>query len=162
MIDSIFKRTKGAHMPNSTSARDAIKAEIAHFTEGLVYYQQQIDKLQKALAVLGDTGANKKAAPTKTAITTKPARGKAKTKGRATAAPGKIPSTGGDFWISLISDRPQSGSDVLSAAIAKLGLQSSRETKATLSARMTNALTHLVKSKQIQDSGVRRERRFFR
>ncbi|MFD2274608.1 hypothetical protein ACFS07_35505 [Undibacterium arcticum] len=59
----------------------------------------------------------------------------------------KIPSTGGDFWIKLITDQPQSAPDILKAAIAQLGLTSTKDLKSKLSARMTNALGHLIKSK---------------
>jgi hypothetical protein len=37
-----------------------------------------------------------------------------------------------------------------------------KEVKAKLSTRLTNALTQLVSSKLIRDSGARRERRFFK
>ncbi|MFC6523034.1 hypothetical protein ACFQAT_28105 [Undibacterium arcticum] len=62
----------------------------------------------------------------------------------------------------MITDQPQSAPDILKAAIAQLGLTSTKDLKSKLSARMTNALGHLIKSKQIQDSGERRDRRFFK
>ncbi|MFC6523033.1 hypothetical protein ACFQAT_28100 [Undibacterium arcticum] len=48
-------------MSKTLSARDAIKAEIEHFTKGRDHYQVQLDKLVKALAALdGIDGASPK------------------------------------------------------------------------------------------------------
>lgn len=148
-------------MSNLISARDAIKAEIAHVTQGRDHYQMQLEMLEKALAALDGVRAAspEKAAPAKRAAKTKTTPRRQGTKPAGSIA---IPSTGGDFWINLITDQPQSAPDILKAAIAQLGMTPSKVLNAKLSARMTNALTHLIKSQQIKDSGERRERRFFK
>jgi len=145
-------------MSNLRSAREAIKAEISHIKQGRDYYQMQLDKLETALAALEFVDVDKKQ-PVKSPNVVK-AKGK-KTIATASGST-KIPSTRGDFWINLITDQPQSAPDILTAAIAKLGLPATKEVKAKLSARLTNALTQLVSSKLIRDSGARRERRFFK
>jgi hypothetical protein len=146
---------------NLISARDAIKAEIAHVTQGRDHYQMQLEMLEKALAALDGVRAasSEKLAPSKAPAKTKAAVRRKGTKGAGATA---IPSTGGDFWINLITDQPQSAPDILKAAIARLGMTPGKDLNAKLSARMTNALTHLIKSQQIKDSGERRERRFFK
>ncbi|MFD2271518.1 hypothetical protein ACFS07_11050 [Undibacterium arcticum] len=104
------------------------------------------------LQAQGKTAPNKRAAKTQTGQ---------RRQGVKAVGSRAIPSTGGDFWTKLITDQPQSAPDILKAAIAQLGMTPSQDLNAKLSARMTNALTQLVKSKQIKDSGARRERRFF-
>jgi hypothetical protein len=81
---------------------------------------------------------------------------------KSTSSAAKLPSTGGDFWIDLITDQPQSAADIMNAAFAKLAVASTKERKQKLGARMTAALTGLIEAKQIKDSGARRERRFFK
>ncbi|MFC3110493.1 hypothetical protein ACFQAT_08620 [Undibacterium arcticum] len=148
-------------MSNLLSARDAIKAEIAHVTKGRDHYQMQLEMLEKALAALEGVNA---ASPGKTAPNKRAAKTQTGQRRQGVKAVGSraIPSTGGDFWTKLITDQPQSAPDILKAAIAQLGMTPSQDLNAKLSARMTNALTQLVKSKQIKDSGARRERRFFK
>ena len=151
-------------MSNLISARDAIKAEIAHVTQGRDHYQMQLEMLEKALAALDGVRAasSEKLAPAEQAAKTKTAARRKGTKVSKGAGATAIPSTGGDFWINLITDQPQSAPDILKAAIARLGMTPGKDLNAKLSARMTNALTHLIKSQQIKDSGERRERRFFK
>jgi len=84
------------------------------------------------------------------------------TKGRASKGPNDLPFTGGDYWPDLITSEPQSGSDVLRAAIAGLGFEPSADQVKKLTQRMTFVLNSLVKAKKIQDSGSGRERRFFK
>jgi hypothetical protein len=153
-------------MSNIQSAKKSVQLELEHAKQGRDYYQSRIETLEKALAQLASVDA---AAATGTGVTresakTKPA-GKMATPARSaksTSSTAKLPSTGGDFWIGLITDQPQSAADIMNAAFAKLAVTPTKELKQKLGARMTAALTGLIEAKQIKDSGARRERRFFK
>ncbi|MFC3109771.1 hypothetical protein ACFQAT_18605 [Undibacterium arcticum] len=153
-------------MSNIQSAKKSVQLELDQAKQGRDYYQSRIDALEKALAQLTsvDTAAATGTRVTRESAEKKPL-GKKATPARLAKSKGssaKFPSTGGDFWIDLITDQPQSAADILNAAFTKLAITPTKELKQKLGARMTAALASLIGSKQIKDSGARRERRFFK
>jgi hypothetical protein len=171
-------------MSNIKAAKEAIKAELAHVKSGLDYYMARAKALEQTLASLVGLGEEHAVAVTKVsgpavkqspskksvpkAKTTPKAKSETKTKPVKTSAgadtkPGsELPFTGGDFWPGLITDQPQSASEIQKAAIAKLGFAPTKDQVKQLSGRQTFAINTLVKQKKIQDSGSGRERRFFK
>ena len=168
-------------MSNLESAKAALDAELSQARQGVAYYQSRIEALTAALAqldtLLGGTGkmaakpgpkGKRGRKPGKAA--TKAAAGKrgpkkapaAKAGKRASASGDNLPFTGGDFWPNLVTSEPQSGADILHAAIANLGFTPTKQQVTKLTNRLTFALHALVKSGKIQDSGSGRERRFFK
>lgn len=76
---------------------------------------------------------------------------------------GTLPPTGGDFWLNLVSDQPQSAVDISNAAISALGIEpDQKELIQKLKQRVSPALASLVSAQKIRDSGAGRERRFFK
>lgn len=161
-------------MSNLKTAVDAIKAELAHVKSGLHFYHSRAKALEEALANLVGlsaghaAGAVKAATPPvsqKAPATAKKAprtKAAAKETGSAKAEKSALPSTGGDFWISLVTEQPQSAPDILKAATAKIGTTPSREDAKKLLGRQTFTLNALIKQQKIQDSGKGRARRFFK
>ncbi|MBV8665833.1 MAG: hypothetical protein JO269_05040 [Burkholderiaceae bacterium] len=150
-------------MSNLESARTAIEAELLHAKEGFAFYRSRIEALQKMLSQLDSVNG----APVAGRRGRKPGalkqRPVATQKARRFAGNGhKLPFTGGNYWADLISEKPQSVSDILGAAVSKLEFTPSEEQVKKLAGRMTFALNALVKTRKIQDSGSGRERRFFR
>jgi hypothetical protein len=155
---------------NIEKAIGALSAELDHAKQGLSHYQGIVHNLENALAKLGIIGSVSQSAGQVGSDTGKSKRGR-KSKSVADLAQGKqagkqrndkLPFTGGTFWVDLISDQPQSGADVLTKAIGKLGLNPTPEQRKKLVNRMTFALNDLVKTGKIKDSGRGRERRFFK
>jgi len=81
---------------------------------------------------------------------------------RASNGGDQLPFTGGDYWINLITAQPQSGADILHAAIARLGFTPTRQQVQKLTNRVTFSLRALVEAGKIQDSGSGRKRRYFK
>lgn len=74
-----------------------------------------------------------------------------------------LPSTGGDFWLNLVNEKPQSAVDISNAAISALGIaQDQKGQIRKLKQRVFPALAGLVSAQKIKDSGTGRERRFFK
>lgn len=74
-----------------------------------------------------------------------------------------LPTTGAEFWLNLISDRPQSAVDISNAAIATLGIKpDQRQHIQKIKQRVAPALANLVSTQKIKDTGAGRERRFFK
>ena len=74
-----------------------------------------------------------------------------------------LPPMGGDFWLNLVSDQPQSAVDISNAAISALGIAPEQKGRIQkLKQRVSPALASLVSSQKIKDSGAGRERRFFK
>lgn len=74
-----------------------------------------------------------------------------------------LPSTGGDFWLNLVSDQPQSAVDISNAAIEALGIRPEQKDHIQkLKQRVAPALAGLLSAHKIQDTGAGRERRFFK
>jgi hypothetical protein len=164
-------------MSNLGSAAEALKAELTHAREGLAFYQARIEALEKTLLQLAGidggapnvgTGRGKssvkvtKGAVGRRAKSTNSNKPPKFSKTKKSSAGKKLPFTGGDFWVGLITSQPQSVSDILKAAVSKLGISPSTSEIKKLAGRQTFALNAMVKSKQIQDSGKGRERRFFK
>lgn len=153
-------------MQSLASAKEALKAELAHVRQGAEYYQSLALALEEALAKL-ESVEFEEAEPTKPRQQKRAAAKKAVVKrgrpGRPAKSAGgnRLPSTGMDFWLKLISDEPKSASDILNAAVAELGIDPNRDQLKKLSQRQTYALNTLVKENKIADSGARRTRRFF-
>lgn len=73
-----------------------------------------------------------------------------------------LPTTGGDFWLSLITDQPQSAAEILHRAIATLGLTPDQKPQIQkLRQRVFPALAALVSAHKVADAGAGRGRRFF-
>jgi hypothetical protein len=167
-------------MSNLKDARDAIQLEIDHVKSGFAYYQARMAGLERALnqlKTLGEehpTAAIKAAAPAiaQPAAAAAPAKkqkkGKTVRKARSTKSQGAskqvaaLPSTGGDFWRSLITEQPQGASEILKAAIGRCGFELTKEQIRQLGGRQTFAINALVKTKKIKDLGTGRDRRFFK
>lgn len=152
-------------MQSLSSAKEAIKAELAHVRQGAEYYQSLASALEEALAKLESVEAEGTEASRPHGRKRATAK-KAAKRGRPVGRPSKsseerLPPTGMDFWLKLISDEPKSASDILNAAISELGIQPNDDQMKKLSQRQTYALNTLVKENKIADSGARRTRRFF-
>jgi len=172
-------------MSNLAAARVSIQAELLHAKKGLEEHVARIDRLEKTLAQIdaieGVTPETKKL-ETKTATPAAKANNQVKVKtGKsieaakkakpakvAKNAKGKIveekelPFTGGDYWPNLITEAPQSSSEILASAVGKLGFTATKEQTQKLAGRMTFALNALVKEGKVKDSGKGRDRRFFK
>ena len=86
-----------------------------------------------------------------------------KPRAKSTDDADSLPPTGGDFWLKLVSDRPQSAVDISNAAISALGITPEQKGRIQkLKQRVSPALASLVSSQKIKDSGAGRERRFFK
>jgi len=156
-------------MSNLESAKVAIEAEIAHAKQGLAHFYSRVEALEKALLhiVAVDGGVldvqPAAATPVVKAAKSKPAKYVKKEKSAKPAKGGKdLPFTGGNYWPDLITAQPQSGAEILHAAISKLGFEPSKAQVLKLTQRATFAINALVKAGKIQDSGKGRERRFFK
>jgi len=161
-------------MQHLDSAKAAIEAELNHTRQGLAFYYARIESLENALAQLADITSTSADVPSakggkraakivvenKVGKTVKAAK-KAKT-GKEDSNGQKLPFTGGDFWINLVTSEPKSASEILSEATSSLGFTPTKLQAQKLAGRMAFAINALVKTKSIQDSGKGRERRFFR
>jgi hypothetical protein len=179
---------------NLRSARQAIKAELAHAMQGMAFYTSRVEALESALEQLDnveDTGASSngkqsraksadqktagarrgpkpraaEAASTKASAKQKVAGKKrgAKTKSAAGAnGAGELPATGGDFWLNLITEEPQSAAEISNAAISALGFTPNKKQITKLKQRATPTLNTLVAAQKIKDTGAGRDRRFFK
>ncbi len=153
-------------MSNLESAKAAIEAEIAHAKQGVEHFFARVEALEKALlhivavdgGVLDTQGVVE--IPVVKSAKSQPAKYVKKAKG----AKGEtdLPFTGGDYWPDLITTQPQSGAEILHAAINKLGFEPTKAQVLKLTQRATFAINALVKAGKIQDSGKGRERRFFK
>jgi hypothetical protein len=157
-------------MSNLQSAKSAIQAEIAHARQGLAFYQSRIETLEQTLDQLdtvstpediAEQSEGRRRQPvTQTRAGRKPGR-----PARATRASSKgsgLPQTGGEFWMQLISDQPQSAAELLKQAIAHLGSNLDKKDLQKLRQRVSPALQALLKSNRIKDTGAGRERRYFK
>lgn len=82
---------------------------------------------------------------------------------RASRGSSSLPTTGGEFWLKLVSDEPRSAVDISNAAIEALGIRPDQKDEIQkLKQRVSPALAGLLSAHKIQDTGAGRERRFFR
>lgn len=178
---------------NLESARQAIEAELSHAKQGMAYYMSRVEALEIALQQLENvedewsiaSQEDKSRTNTKSTATNGRKRGrKARAaaqvddkssrrasngarRGRkprsASAEEHGLPSTGGDFWLQLVSDQPRSAVDISNAAINVLGITpDQKEQIQKLKQRVSPALAGLVAAQKIKDTGSGRERRFFK
>lgn len=158
-------------MSKLDSAKLALEAEIARAKQGMAYYQSRVEILEQTLAQLNhiadfdiaQPGAGKrrqKASPLTKAVKVSGRRRTAY--GKASAGGSDLPSTPSEYWLDLITETPQSAPEILKKAINSLGFEPNQMQLKKLRQRIAPALQALLKSKQIQDSGSRRERRFFK
>ena len=143
---------------NIEAAKAAIEAEIEHAKRGVAHFLARIETLEKTIGhLVGVDGGVLDIQRAVTATANKPA------KARKSVKVGEgLPSTRGDFWVDLLVSEPKSASEVLDAAIGKLGIAPSDTDKKKLAQRQTFALNALVKAGKIKDSGSGRARRFFK
>lgn len=171
---------------NLKAARQAIKAELSHAKQDIAFYMSRVEALETALQQLESAEGEHSAAPAKGVKSQAGAqadngrkRGRkehgaehgaaksngAKRKRRAAEAADAdgLPRTGGDFWLSLVSNEPRSAVDISSAAISALGIApDQKELIQKVKQRVNPALASLVAAQKIKDSGEGRERRFFK
>ncbi len=174
-------------MTNLSTANDAITTELEKVRQGAAYYQARIAALEAVLAQLalaeggvataGGTGARRGRKPGKVvAVPPAKRRGrppkaasesanvatKAKAPSKSKGGKKDLPSTGGDYWLNLVSDEPRSAVEILDAAVAGLGFSASPEQRKKLQQRMIGALNALAATGAIKDSGAGRARRYFK
>jgi hypothetical protein len=79
------------------------------------------------------------------------------------AGEGTLPTTGTDFWLKLVTDEPRSAVEIANAAAQEIGIKPEQKVQIQkLKQRVAPALATLVASKKVRDTGVGRERRFFK
>lgn len=155
-------------MSNLKSAELAIQAELDYARQGLAYYQSKVEALEDALAkvhsvqtVLSEEGNVPRAAKSRNSAAAAP-KSQGKRRAQPAAEDEKLPSTGKDFWPSLLNDEPQSPAEILAAAVKALGITPSADQTKKLSQRQANALSVMAKNGDIGTVGDGRSRRYFR
>jgi hypothetical protein len=152
------------------SATKAIEEELKQARKGVAYYSKRVEDLQEVLATLSRIdipastprkGAGKKNVSEKNVAAKNTAGSASKAEGKGTRS-AKLPSTGKDFWPSLLNDTPQSAAEVLKAAIAALRIRPTPDDRKKLSQRMSNALSVLAKNGDIVAEGAHRTRLYSR
>src|SRR4051794_20066193 len=120
-------------MSNLQSAKSAIEAEIMHMRQGVAFYQSRLETLEKTLDQLDsvslpeDIVQIEESGKRPSSARTKAAYKKGRGRRSVTIASGKeLPTTGGEYWLDLVSGQPQSGAEILRQAIAKLGFHPSK------------------------------------
>lgn len=178
---------------NLKSARQAIAAELSHARKGAAFYNSRVEALETALQQLENVeaegvtstrsakrsmngqsqpetrrgrkrrSANGMAPRSSTAAATRQQRSQKSGTVRSRRGDSGLPITGGEFWLNLVSDQPQSAVDISNAAIAALGIKPDQKDEIQkLKQRVSPALAGLLSAHKIQDSGAGRERRFFK
>lgn len=154
-------------MSNIEAAIAALSAERDLAIQGRDHYARLIQSLEVSLQQLagiegGQAAPAKRKAgrPRKGEQAVAPEAPKPAQKKKAKSK--ELPSTGGDFWISLIGKTGKTAPEVMQAAFEKMGIAPNADQKKKLSNRMVFALNSLTKSGAISDSGKGRERRFFK
>lgn len=151
-------------MANIGSAAQAVKLELMHAREGMEYYAKLVENLEGVLQTLATIDSPSTRSRTKTNRAAKTAKTGGKTTGKAKAPAtkntqqSKLPATGKEFWPTLLTDTPQSASEIFNAAVNALGIKPSAEDRKKLAQRMSNALSVMSKKGEIQAEGKHRER----
>jgi hypothetical protein len=154
-------------MANIGSAAKVVEMELMHARQGMQYYAKLVENLEGVLQTLSSLDTPSKGG-TETTRATKHSRAKQKTTIQQNVTSVKkakrssLPSTGKDFWSSLLTDTPQTAAEVFSAAISTIGIRPNAEEKKKLTQRMSNALSVMAKNGDIKAEGKRRERRYSR
>lgn len=157
-------------MDNLQTAKNAVEAELLAAQQGLAYYQSRVTQLEQTLAAVAGAIAPRETTSSAKEKAVKPSSApaiKSKKQGKkvGTSKGGtqhELPSTGGDYWVNLISDQPQSVQEIMNSVIGGLSFTPTKDQVKKLTGRMTFALNSLVKTKKIKDSGAGRDRRFFK
>lgn len=152
-------------MARVQSAAKVIEDELNQARKAAAFYEKRIADLEDILETLGSIDAPVTATRgrrgAKGAASTKSPAPKAtkavKATGRGTKST-KLPSTGKDFWPSLLNETPQSSAQIFKAALTALRIRPNPEDRKKLSQRMANALSVLAKSGDITAEGERRTR----
>lgn len=150
-------------MANIGSAAQAVKLELMHAREGMEYYAKLVENLEGVLETL-TTLDSPSTSGRSTSRGTKAgkANGRTTSKVKATTTKStrqsKLPSTGKDFWPTLLTDTPQPASEIFKAALNALGVKPSTEDRKKLAQRMSNALSVMSKNGEINAEGKHRER----
>lgn len=151
-------------MANLGPAAKAVEQELNHARQGMQYYAKLVENLEGVLETLTtlDTPATGTRTRTRTAAAPAKVKGKTADTPKATATKGakqsKLPSTGKDFWPTLLTDTPQPASEVLKAAINALGIKPDADDRKKLTQRMSNALSVMAKNGDIKAEGSARAR----
>ncbi len=163
---------------NLRSAVKALQAELSYSRQGIDYWNARAEALESALYQLEVTEETPLLPQSKRAKGSSPAlqhRGRAAKKKQAEAGgaastqrprasqQGPLPMTGGEFWLALMTEEPQSAVEILRAAMSRLAIQPEHKVQLQkLRQRVFPALANLVSSQKIQSSGAGRGRRFFK
>ncbi|WP_194727069.1 hypothetical protein [Noviherbaspirillum malthae] len=150
-------------MVNIGSAAQAVKLELMHARQGMEYYAKLVENLEGVLETLTtidspSTSGQTKSRATKTAKTSGRTTNKAKASTTKSTRQSKLPTTGRDFWPTLLTDTPQPASEIFKAAVTALGIKPSAEDRKKLTQRMSNALSVMSKNGEINAEGKHRER----
>lgn len=150
-------------MSNLKAAREAIESELQHVEEGIEFYQMRAEALRLALEQLSSAeGAEPTSKPKARKTTGKKASGaKRGRKPKGAGTGNELPSTPSEYWMQFITEEPRSAVEIANAAIAALGFSPNQEQAKKMKQRAAPALTALLSSKQIKDTGAGRQRRFF-
>lgn len=155
-------------MANTGSAAKAIQLELNQARQGMMYYSKLVESLEDVLETLAAIDApviDSRTRRGRSAVSRKAEPKVARPKQKVATTPttkSELPSTGKDFWPSLLTDTPQSASEIFNAAVATLGIRPSTEDKKKLNQRLSNALSVLSKNGDINAEGRGRDRRYTR
>jgi hypothetical protein len=125
------------------------KQNHANVLQSAIVFEGQIKKLTSAIEALKLIGPDEEAAPIMH-----------RTKSPGRKSKNNMPKTDSAFWQALITAKHQKTSDILAAAVGKLGITDA-EKIAALKQRMPNALTKLLDEKKIKSEGQRLDRTYF-
>jgi hypothetical protein len=148
-------------MARTQSAAKVIDDELKQARRAVTFYTKRIEALEDILATLSSIDApvtSTRGRTTKTITKAKASKNvteKARARGTRSS---KLPATGKDFWLGLVTGTPQSAAEVFKAAIATLRIRPNPDDRKKLSQRMANALSILAKEGQIKGEGDRRTR----
>jgi hypothetical protein len=150
-------------MANIGPAAQAVKLELMHARQGMEYYTKLVENLEGVLETLTtfdstSSSVRSKARTTKAAKLSGRTTSKAKAQTTKSTRQSKLPATGKDFWPTLLTDTPQPASEIFKAAVNALGIKPSAEDRKKLAQRMSNALSVMSKSGEINAEGKHRER----
>lgn len=158
-------------MLNLKATKSSLEEQLAFALQGADYYNRAAAALREAIAKLDSLDGATVRRPTKKEqaagqrkVGKKVAANSSTVDGQLIqkAAAAKLPSTSSDFWISLLTDQPQSMNEVVNAAIAKLGIRPNADQRRKLGQRAKFAMPSLVKTARIHDQGTGRSRRFMK
>lgn len=148
-------------MARTQSAAKVIEDELKQARQAVTFYIKRIEALEDILATLSSIDAPVTASrgrATKKGTTAKASKKVAEKAGGKGTRSAKLPATGKEFWLGLLTDTPQSAAEVFKAAIATLRIRPNPDDRKKLSQRMANALSILSKDGEIKGEGERRTR----